>query len=71
MTPSPFADIAFFEGLAFPLIALGVTAVWAYVLVDLFRNPRLSGSAKAGWLLIIVLLPIVGAVIYLAVREDW
>ena len=67
----PLADIAWFEGLAFPLLNLAVVAVWAYVLVDLFRNPSLSGSAKAMWLAIIVLLPIVGAVIYLVVRDDW
>jgi hypothetical protein len=67
----PLADIAWFEGLAFPLLNLAVLAVWAYVLIDLFRNPSLSGSAKAMWLVIIVLLPIVGAVIYLVVRDDW
>jgi hypothetical protein len=54
-----------------PLITLGVVAVWSYVLVDLFRNPRLSGGEKAMWLLGIVLLPFVGAVIYLGVRDDW
>jgi hypothetical protein len=41
------------------------------VLVDLFRNPRLLGGEKAMWLLGIVLLPFVGAVIYLGVRDDW
>ena len=66
-----FADVAVLEGLLFPLVNLAVVATWAYVLVDLFRNPRLSGGEKAMWLLVIVLLPIVGAVIYLAVREDW
>ncbi len=68
---SLFADVAVFEGLLFPLVNLAVLATWGYVLVDLFRNPRLSGGAKAMWLLAIVLLPIAGAVIYLAVREDW
>jgi Phospholipase_D-nuclease N-terminal len=65
------ADIAFFEGLVFPLIALGVLAAWVYALVDLFRNPSLSGGAKAMWLVIIILLPFLGTVIYLAVRDDW
>jgi Phospholipase_D-nuclease N-terminal len=67
----PLADIAWFEGLAFPLLNLAVLAVWTYTLVDLFKNPSLSGSAKAMWIVIIVLLPILGAVIYLSVREDW
>ena len=65
------ADVAVFEGLLFPLVNLAVLATWAYVLVDLFKNPRLSGGAKGMWLLAIVLLPIAGAVIYLGVREDW
>jgi hypothetical protein len=65
------ADIGFFEGVGYPLLTLAVVAVWTYVLVDLFRNPSLSGGEKAMWLLAIVLLPFVGAVIYLAVREDW
>jgi len=41
------------------------------VLVDLFRNPRLSDGAKGLWRVMIVLLPIAGGLIYLAVRDDW
>ncbi len=67
----PLADIAWLEEFTFPLLHLGVLAVWAYTLFDLFKNPNLSGSAKAMWILIIVLFPLVGAVVYLAVREDW
>ena len=67
---TPFA-VAWFEGLAFPLVTLAVVAVWVYTLVDLWKNPSLSGSAKAMWMLIIVLLPILGPVVYLTVREDW
>lgn len=65
------ADISPVEGLVYPFVHLAIVAMWAYALVDMFRNPRLSGGAKAMWLLIIVLLPIAGAVIYLGVREDW
>jgi hypothetical protein len=71
MTLQLLADIAVYEGLLFPLVNLAVLATWAYVLVDLFRNPRLSGGAKAMWLVIIVLLPIAGGLIYLGVRDDW
>ena len=67
----PLADIAWSEEFAFPLLHLGVLVVWAYTLADLFKNPSLSGSAKAMWILIIVLFPIVGSVVYLSVREDW
>jgi hypothetical protein len=59
------------EGLVYPFIHLAIVAMWVYALADMFRNPELSGAAKAMWLLIIVLVPIFGAVIYLAVRNDW
>jgi hypothetical protein len=71
MTAHLLADIAVYEGFLYPLVNLAVLATWAYVLVDLFRNPRLSGGAKALWLVIIVLLPIAGGLVYLAVRDDW
>ena len=38
------------------------------VLIDLFRSKDLSGGAKAGWLIVIVILPFVGLFIYLIVR---
>jgi hypothetical protein len=59
------------KDLGYPLIALAILVVWVYVLVDLFRNPRLSGGAKAGWLLIIIIFPIIGSLVYLGIREDW
>ena len=71
MTLAALLAILWFEAFAFPIIALGVLAAWVYALVDLFRNPELSGSAKAMWLVIIILLPFFGTVIYLAVRDDW
>ena len=38
------------------------------VLIDLFRSPDLSGWAKAGWTLFIIILPFLGLLIYLIVR---
>jgi multidrug resistance efflux pump len=35
---------------------------------DIFRSPDLSGWGKAGWLLLIVLLPLIGVLIYLIAR---
>ena len=52
------------------LAILEVVLVVAAV-VSVLRNEDFSGSAKALWLLAIVLFPIVGAVIYFAVRKDW
>jgi uncharacterized membrane protein len=40
------------------------------LLVDNFRRTDQSGAAKAGWALLIIFLPILGAVIYTIVRPD-
>jgi hypothetical protein len=50
---------------------IGVSAlavIWAITIVDLFRHHH-SGSATIGWLALIVLLPLVGALIYWGVRK--
>jgi hypothetical protein len=45
---------------------------WIYltisILSDLFRDRELSGGAKAGWALFIIILPWIGAVVYLTKR---
>jgi hypothetical protein len=38
------------------------------VLVDVFRDDELGGGAKAGWTILIVLLPWLGVLIYLIAR---
>jgi uncharacterized membrane protein YhaH (DUF805 family) len=51
-------------------ILFAVIALFIRVFVELFRDPDLSGGAKAGWTLLILVLPLVGVVIYLAVRGN-
>jgi predicted membrane channel-forming protein YqfA (hemolysin III family) len=47
-----------------------VMAIWLFVLLigDVIRRDDLSGWAKAAWILFIVVLPFLGAIIYVAVR---
>jgi uncharacterized membrane protein YhaH (DUF805 family) len=40
------------------------------VVVDVFRSHDLSGWAKAGWLVLIVLIPLLGVLIYIIARGD-
>src|SRR5262249_55923052 len=40
------------------------------LLVDNFRRTDHSGGAKAGWALLIIFFPIVGAIIYTVARPD-
>jgi len=39
-----------------------------YVLIDLFRSPDLSGTAKALWFLVVLFIPLIGVLAYLIVR---
>ena len=40
--------------------------VWTIVLI--FRNPDMSGWAKAAWLVLVILLPLIGVLAYLVVH---
>ena len=53
-------------------IAVLVLWIWAgiKVLVDVFRSEDLSSWSRAGWLMLIVLLPLLGVVIYMVVRGN-
>ncbi|WP_063803535.1 MULTISPECIES: PLDc N-terminal domain-containing protein [Streptomyces] len=39
-----------------------------HIIVDIFRNEDLSGLAKAGWLLFVLVVPLLGVAIYLIVQ---
>lgn len=61
-----FGDI-FLTMLAFFFL---FTFIWMFIAVfaDIFRRRDLSGAAKAGWLILIVLLPFLGILIYMISR---
>ena len=51
------------------LFMFGIVAfVVIYTFIDNFRRSDHSGAAKAGWALLIVVLPLLGAVIYILTR---
>ena len=39
-----------------------------WIIMDIFRSPDLSGWAKAGWLLVVIVLPLLGVLLYLIAR---
>ena len=45
-------------------------AIWIFITVfaDIFRRRDLSGGAKAGWIILIFLVPFLGAIIYMIAR---
>ena len=52
----------------FFLISVLFTIVWAFI--DNFRRPDHSGWAKAGWALLIIVVPLLGVLIYLIARPS-
>jgi hypothetical protein len=56
-----FSMIAFFFWFMF---------IWIFISLfgDIFRRDDLSGGAKAGWIFLLVILPFLGALIYLIAR---
>ena len=66
-------------GYDYPLLDLFLTMLWFFVLViwittvilvivDIFRSRDLSGWAKAGWFILVLILPIIGVIAYLLAR---
>ena len=51
-------------------VLLLVHVIWIFIglFADIFRRNDLSGVAKAGWLLLLIILPFLGALIYIAMR---
>lgn len=49
-------------------IWISAIMVWFRCVFDMFADPTLSGWAKAGWSLVLIFLPWIGALIYLVVR---
>jgi hypothetical protein len=45
-------------------------AIWIFIQIfaDIFRRRDLSGAGKAGWILVLFVLPLLGGLIYLIAR---
>ena len=67
------ADISFGEGLLL-IFEFFLLFAWFWILItvimDLFRDHKLSGVAKAVWVFFLVFLPFLGVLLYLIVRGD-
>ena len=54
------------------VLELALLFMWIWiaigVVVDIFRSQDLSGWGKAGWLLFVVILPLIGVLVYLIAR---
>lgn len=68
----PMLEIYWFWSVLILLfVFIPLVFAWAFVLVDMFVRRDLSGWGKAGWLLVIIVLPLLGALIYLIARPSY
>ena len=58
----------------FTVLEFAVLFFWIWILisvvVDIFRSDDLSGWAKAAWIFLIVIVPLLGVLIYVIVRGE-
>ena len=50
------------------ILGLLILALWITGLVDVIRRPDLDRRSRWAWILLILLLPLVGTLVYLAMR---
>jgi hypothetical protein len=50
------------------LIWIALFLVWAFSIWDIFSRHNLGGWAKAGWFILVIVLPFIGTIIYLIAR---
>ena len=66
MTNYPLLDI-FLSTLYFFCWILWIMLLF-WIILDIFRSQDLSGWGKAGWLLFVIILPLIGVLVYLIAR---
>lgn len=52
------------------LVGLITLVFWIWMLIDAIQNPRLVGSQRVVWVLVIIFLPCLGALIYFFVGRS-
>lgn len=63
----------------YPLLGMLLSIMWFFLFIawisclftifrDIFRSQDMSGLAKAGWTLLVMVLPVIGVLIYLLAR---
>ena len=67
-TSYPFLDVMW------TLLVFFAWVIWFYLLItvfgDLFRRHDLSGWAKAGWIIFVIVLPYLGVLVYLIAQHE-
>ncbi len=67
--PNMFIIAAFWEAVILLVVCVPLVLLWLSALLDLFLRQHMSGIARVLWLLLIIFLPVIGAIIYFIVRS--
>jgi len=61
-------------GIFWTMLMLFLWIAWLFILfhvvIDIFRSHDMGGWAKAGWFVLVVVLPLLGVLIYVLARGD-
>ena len=68
MSGFPLLDVFWTIFLFFCWVLWIFLVIW--ILIDVFRSPDIGGWAKAGWTVLVILVPLVGVVAYEIVHSD-
>jgi Phospholipase_D-nuclease N-terminal len=64
----PDAGILFLSNFIGGILLVLIAVTWLVALVDLIRRPDLTGGKKLAWAVLIIVLPLIGTVVYFALR---
>jgi hypothetical protein len=63
------ADISFWQAFLLLLIFVPLVLIWGLAVVDIFRRDDIGGAGKAVWLVVVIVLPFIGTLVYLVLRR--
>lgn len=66
----PLLGFLLIGGVAFTLVGILELIFQIWMLVDAIQNPRLQGSQRIVWVLVIIFMPCLGPVLYFAVGRS-
>jgi hypothetical protein len=69
-----FADSYPFLNILWSILIFMALVIWIWMvimaMIDIFSRPDLSGWGKAGWIVLIIILPFIGVLCYLIAYSD-
>ena len=54
----------------FGLLGILCFIFWLWMLVDCLKNPRLQGTEKLIWVLVVIILPFIGSLLYFFIAKE-